>query len=162
LSKFTSGMGDNSGINLDATQIPGEGAAQPSERTGLKIQCSKKKGLEVVLRTDLILDSSGTVNDVNHRGSVGGMFSKHANQPLSRVRVRFDEQKIKGEEWVMGADSSILFAQKSKDFVYSIVKDKVQGVLIEARPMNGNPVVFKFDVRGLDQYVDDLHQACGY
>lgn len=162
MSQLNSPMGDNSGIVLHAKQLPGEAVAPPSENTGLKIQCSKKKGLEVVLHTDLILHDSGTINDTRHRGTVGGMFSKHANQSLSPVRVRFGQQKIRSEEWVMGADSSNLFAQKPKSFVDDILRDQVHDVLIEAHPANGNPVVFKFDVGGLSEYKAKLHEACGY
>jgi len=162
LSSLNSPMGDNSGIVLHAKQLSGEGVADPTEGTGLKIQCSKKKGLEVILRTNLLLRDSGTINDEKHRGELGGMFSKHRDARLSPVRVRFDQQKIHGEEWVMGSDSSNLFAQKPKAFVDDILKDQINEVLLEARPTNGNPVVFKFDVTGLSDYKAKLHEACSY
>jgi hypothetical protein len=162
LSSLNSPMGDNSGMILHAKQLSGEHLADPTEGTGLKIQCSKKKGLEVILRTNLLLRDSGTINDEKHKGELGGMFSKHRDARLSPIRVRFDQQNIRSEEWVTGADSSNLFAQKPKAFVGDILKDQVKQVLLEAHPANGNPVVFKFDVTGLSNYRTQLHDACDY
>jgi len=160
-SSLNSPMGDNSGIVLNAKQVPVGSSAIPQE-TGLAIQCTKKDHLEAVLATGLVLNSSGSVNDENHRGAIGGMFSKHANQSLSPVRVRFDQQKIRREEWVMGASPSNLFVQNPKKFVDELIKDQVHEVLIEVHPVGGDPVVFKFDVAGLAEYKTKLRDSCGY
>jgi hypothetical protein len=161
-SRLTSPMGDNSGIILSATAVPIEGAGTPSDQTGLAIQCSKKNGLEVMLTTGVILKDSGKVSDESHKGLIGGLISKHSDATLSPVRIRFDQQKAKGEEWMQGANPSNLFAQKAKKFVDALLKDHVQEVVIEAQPVADNPVFFKFDVRGLDQYKTELHENCGY
>jgi hypothetical protein len=162
LSRLDSPMGDSAGIVLTAKQLPLGSAEASSEETSMAIQCSTKKKLEVVLSTALILRESGNVSDRAQKGSLGGLFSGHGNATLSRVRIRFDQQKVRTEEWMLGANPSNLFAQKPKQFVDALLKDQVQDLLLEAHPLGGDPVVFRFDVRGLAQYKTNLHDACGY
>jgi hypothetical protein len=162
LSSLTSPMDDNSGIILTATQIPLEGATAPSAPTGLSIQCSKKNGLEILLRTYVVVRESGNVSDPLHKGLIGGLSSKHPNASLSHVRIRFDQQKAKAEEWMLGADTSNLFAQKPKKILDALLKDQVQELIVEVQPAGRDPEFFKFDVRGLDQYKAMLHEKCGY
>jgi len=121
-----------------------------------------KDALEVALHTALILRQSGQVSDAMHKGSIGVLFSKHGDASLSPVRIRFDHQKIKAEEWRMGADLANLFAQKPKRFLDALLKDQVQDLLLEVQPAGGDPVVFRFDVLGLAQYRAMLHDSCGY
>ncbi len=161
LSRVNSPMDDNSGIILEAAPVAIR-TGQASEKPGFAIQCTKKDGLEIVFSTGSALVTSGNVNDSEHKGQLGGLFSKHSGMWLSPVRMRFDQQKPRREEWVKGADPSKLFAQKPKRFVDALLKDDVKVLLLEARPLADNPVVFEFDVRDLTQYKTILHDACGY
>jgi hypothetical protein len=164
MSNLTSPMGDDSGIILSAKQkeIPQQGNNAPSGQTGLSIQCSKKKGLEIVLSTGSVLNQSGSVGDKYHKGLIGGLASKHGNATLSPIRIRFDQQKAQGGEWMLGANPGNLFAQKPKKFLDELLKGNVQEVVFEARPYLDNPIYLKFDVSGLDQYRTALHDNCSF
>ena len=161
LSSLNSPMGDNTGIMLIAKQLPLDRSSEISNEGRLSIQCTKKNGVEVILRTGLALKYSGTMNDTRHKGLLGSL-SKHGDESLSPVRIRLDQQKIRSEEWRMGADRSNLLAYKPKALIDAILKSQTQQVLLEVHPYNGNPVVFRFDVRGLSEYRAQLHENCGY
>lgn len=159
--KIDSPMDDNSGFSLAAKQISvRQGSA--STIPVFTLQCTKKKGLNVILLTGTPLKTSGNLNDSSHRGSLGGAFSKNSGAWLSPVRIRFDQQNPKREEWMKGTDPSNLFVPKPKRFVDDLFKGHVQSLLVEVWPFAGDSVIFEVDVRNLDQYKAMLHSACGY
>jgi hypothetical protein len=159
--QINSPMDDNLGFSLASTHISVK-SGSASELPIFGIQCTKKKGLQVVFLTKMPLTTSGNVNDSSHKGELGGLFSKNSGASLSPVRLRFDQQNPRREEWIKGSDPSNLLAPKPKRFVDALLKDKVQSLLIEVWPSASDSVIFEVDVRGLEQYKAMLHEGCNY
>ena len=78
----------------------------------------------------------------------------------NQVRVRFGIRPPVRQVWSASTDRSALFSPSP----ISIAKELqlVERFLFEYTPPNSSPKIVSFDVRGLDQHLEELAGACGW
>ncbi len=76
------------------------------------------------------------------------------------VRIRLDKLRAFTERWSESTDNEALFAKTPISLAKKLAHART--MLFEFTPFNANPATSRFDVRGLDQHLNRVAQACGW
>jgi hypothetical protein len=74
------------------------------------------------------------------------------------VRLRFDADAPRVEDWPQSSDHAALFAPEPEVFLERL--RSADRLLVEFTPSNASPVIVAFDSRGLQHHVNQLIEAC--
>ena len=76
------------------------------------------------------------------------------------VRIRLDKLRAFTERWSESTNNEALFAKTPISLAKKLAHART--MLFEFTPFNANPATSRFDVRGLDQHLNRVAQACGW
>lgn len=85
---------------------------------------------------------------------------EYGNYDSATVRLKLDDDTPYKEEWNESTDKEALFAPRAVNLARKLVKAKK--FLFEFTPHNANPQIAKFDLNGIEKYLPEVANTCGW
>jgi type VI secretion system protein VasI len=76
----------------------------------------------------------------------------------NKVYTRIGRDKAKAERWSHSADSKSLFRRKPISFIKKLMK--AEKVIFRTQPYNSGDLTVTFDIKGLENAIKPLREAC--
>lgn len=78
----------------------------------------------------------------------------------TRVTTRLDKEKARTSTWSISTDHEAIFAPRDISFTKKLMQH--DRLLVQLTPYGESPVMTEFDVRGLENAVKPLREACNW